>query len=221
MSQRKTILTSGEYYHVFNRSVQKFPIFKGQRECDLFLESTGFYLQTKPPTKFSLYRRNRDKYPILLDDKIITLVNYVLIPNHFHFTLFQNKDYGVQKFIQKVTNSFAHYFNIKYKNTGHLFEKNFEAAHIESNEQLIHLSRYIHLNPVTAYLVEKPEDYKYSSYRIYIKEEKSEIVDSSIIMKQFSSVESYKKFVMDQKDYQRKLDKIKHLLHEDTRFVRI
>lgn len=214
MSSRKTILASGEYYHVFNRSVQKLPIFKGQRECELFLESVAFYLQAHPPTKFSMYRQNRNRYPISLKEKIVTIVSYLLMPNHYHFILCQNQDNGIQKFTQKISNSFAHYFNIKYKNTGPVFERRFRAIHIENNEQLIYLSAYIHLNPVTSYLVERPEDYKYSSYKIYTGEEKSDIVDPSVVLNQFSSREAYKKFVIGQKDYRRKLDKIKHLIDE-------
>ncbi len=214
MSQRKTILTTGEYYHVFNRSVQKLPIFKGQRECALFLEAVAFYLQTKPPTKFSMYRQNRTRYPINLNKKIVTVVSYLLMPNHFHFILCQNQEDGIKNFIQKITNSFAHYFNLKYKNTGPVFERRFKAVHIENNEQLIYLSAYIHLNPVTSCLVENPEDYPYSSYRAYIGLEKSEIIDPSIILDQFSTKEEYKKFVDSQKTYRRELDKIKHLINE-------
>lgn len=211
---QKTILATGEVYHVYNRSIQKIPIFTGKRECDLFLESLRYYLQAQPPVKFSIYRTNREKYQVSLKDKIVTLVNYNLMPNHFHFTLRQETEDGIKKFIQKTCNSFAHYFNMKYDNKGSLFESSFQYVHITTNEQLIHLSRYIHLNAVTAYLVEKPEDYKYSSYRIYTGEEKSDFVDPSLVLDQFPSKEKYREFVMAQKDYQRELDKIKHLILE-------
>ncbi len=214
MSQRKTILATGEYYHIYNRSVQRLPIFNGKLECNQFLESVGYYLQSNPLVKFSTYRKNRDRYPIILEDKIVTVVNYCLIPNHFHFTLQQNVDGGIREFISKVSNSYAHYFNVKNKNTGPVFENNFQAVHIETNEQLIHLSVYIHLNSVTSYLVEKPEDYLYSSYRAYIGLEKSEIINPAIVLNQFSSIEDYKKLVMEQKEYQRIRDKIKHLILE-------
>lgn len=214
MGLRKTILAIGEIYHIFNHSVQGIPIFKGKRECSIFLEATKFYLQPKPPTKFALYRKNKERYPIKLDKKLVTIINFCLMPNHFHITLRQESKDGIRKFIQRLTNSFAHYFSIKYKNKGPVFEGNFKAVRVEADEQLIHLSRYIHLNPVTAYLVEKPEDYPYSSYRIYLGKEKSEIVDSSPVLAHFSSPKKYEKFVLDQKDYQRKLERIKHLALE-------
>ncbi|MBI3384739.1 transposase [Candidatus Gottesmanbacteria bacterium] len=136
------------------------------------------------------------------------------MPTHFHFTLQQTEDFGIYKFLHKISNSYAHYFNIKHETSGPLFEPNFEAVHVETDEQILHLSRYIHLNPVTAYLVDKPEDYSYSSYKHYIGLEKLDFVYPSIILDQFRSIKDYEKFVMARKDYQRDLAKIKHLIIE-------
>lgn len=136
------------------------------------------------------------------------------MPNHFHFTLRQEQDYGIKKFIQRLTNSFAHYYSTKTNISGHVFQGNFKAVHVETDEQLLHLSRYIHLNPVTAYIVEQPEDYPYSSYNVYIGDQKVEFVDPSLVLKQFSSSEKYRNFVNDQKDYQRTLNAIKHMVSE-------
>lgn len=172
-----------------------------------------YYLQPSPPTKFAKYRASRKKFPIKLEKKIVTIINFCLMPNHFHFTLRQEEEDGIRKFIQKLSNSFAHYHNIKYKKRGPVFEGNFKAVHIETDEQLLHLSRYIHLNPVTAYLVKDPEDYPQSSYRIYIGKEKSEIVDPSLVLDQ-TSPETYKKFVLSRRDYQRELERMKHLILE-------
>lgn len=214
MASRKINLITGEVYHVLNRAVQGIPIFKGSREYDLFFEAMIYYLQIKPRSKFSLYRLSRDKTSLDFHQKLVTMVNYCLMPNHFHLTLRQEVDNGIRIFIQKLTNSFSHYFNIKYKNKGPLFEGRFKVVRIEDNEQLIHLSRYIHLNPITAYLVEKPEDYRYSSYRIYLKKDKNIFIDPSLVLSQFPSIKKYEEFVLDQKEYQRVLDKIKHLTLE-------
>ncbi len=212
MPRRKTILANGEFYHIFNRSTGQIPIFKGKRECDIFLDSVRFYLQPKPVTKFSIFRNNRQSFNFNLDQKLVTIVNYSLMPTHFHFTLQQEMEKGIQQFVQRISNSFAHYFSIKYKKRGHIFEDKFKAVRIETDEQLLHLSRYIHLNPVTSYLVENPEDYFYSSYAAYIGERKSDIIDFSYIINYSRSVENYKAFVLARKDYQRSLNLIKHLL---------
>jgi len=214
MALRKTLLATGEIYHIFNHSVQGIPIFKGEREYHLFLEAMKFYLQPDPPTRFSLYRASRNRFPINLNSQLVTIICFSLMPNHLHFILRQEKENGIKKYIQKLTNSFAHYFVLKYRSKGHVFEANFKAVRVETEEQLLHLSRYIHLNPVTAYLVEKPEDYPYSSYRIYIGKESSDFINSSLVLAHFSSPKKYEEFVLAQKDYQRTLGAIQHLLLE-------
>lgn len=214
MGLRKTILATDETYHIFNHSVAGIPIFKAQRECNMFMETMKFYLQTDPPTRFSIYRTSKDRFPIKLDQTLVSIICFCIMPNHFHFILRQEKDYGIKKFIQRISNSFAHYFGLKYKHRGHIFEGNFKAVRVETEQQLLHLSRYIHLNPVTAFLVENPEDYLYSSYRIYLGKEKSKIVDPSPVLSHFSSPEKYKDFVLSQKDYQRTLQSIRHLTLE-------
>lgn len=147
MAHRKTILVNKEIYHIFNHSVQGMPIFRGKRECSLFLDAIRFYLSQKPPTKFSLYRVSREKFPFKIENKLVSVINYCLMPNHFHFTLQQEQENGIRKFIQRLLTSFAHYFNVKYKQRGPVFEGNFKAVRVEDNEQLIHLSRYSILIP--------------------------------------------------------------------------
>lgn len=214
MARRKIILATGETYHIFNRSVHGIPIFRGKRDFEIFMESAMFYLQLNPPARFSIYRTNREKFPLKLDQSLVTVVNYCLMPNHFHFTLRQEQEAGIRKFIQRVSNSFAHYFSVKYKNRGPVFEGNFKAVRVETDEQLLHLSRYIHLNPTTVYLVERPEEYPYSSYHLYLGTVNSPFVNPSIVLHQFSSPKKYQEFVLAQKDYQRSLEKIKHLILE-------
>lgn len=214
MPRRKVLFVTGEIYHIFNHSVAGIPIFKGSRESEIFLDAIRFYLQPKPPTKFSIYRKSRPSFPLNLDQKLVTIINYCLMPNHFHLTLRQEMENGIKQFLHRVSNSFAHYFSIKHKKRGHVFEDKFKAVRVETEEQLIHLSRYIHLNPVTSYLVEKPENYLYSSYTVYLGLKASDIVDPSFVLKNFSSKRKYHEFIMEQKDYQRTLNDIKHLILE-------
>jgi len=208
-------LATGEVYHILNRSVQKLPIFQGKRECNFFLEAMEYYLQVEPPVKLSLYKTNKDKFNIKKDENfLVKVVAYCLMPNHFHLILKQLAEEGIKKYIQRLTNSFAHYYSKKYESSGHLFGGNFKAVHVGSDEQLWHLSRYLHLNPVSGYLVENPEDYPFSSYGIYLGEKKSNFVDPSLVMENFSSPGKYKSFVEDRKDYQRVLEEIKRLTLE-------
>jgi putative transposase len=133
------------------------------------------------------------------------------MPTHFHLTLKQDKDNGIRTYIQKVSNSFSHYINTRNDSKGPIFEGNFKTVRVETNEQMLHLSRYIHLNPVSSNLVARPEDYEYSSYKMYLGITKSQYIDPSLILDNFSSPEKYKEFVDNQVDYQRSLEKIKYL----------
>lgn len=213
MGQRNIVLATGETYHVFNRSAHKVPIFTNKREFAIFTDAMSYYLQASPPIKFSKYRQNKKSYKLDMGNKLVTIINYCIMPTHFHFTLRQDKEEGIRFFVQKLTSSFAHYLNTKNESIGPVFAGNFKAVRVENDDQLIHLSRYIHLNPVTDYLVKKPEDYSYSSYRIYLRLEDSNIVDPSLIMKNYPT-ENYRKFVESQIDYQRELNRIKHLTLE-------
>jgi len=138
------------------------------------------------------------------------------MPNHFHFLLKNLKDSGINKFMSNFQNSYAKYFNTKTGRTGSLFQQNFKAVRVESDEQLTHVSRYIHLNPITAYLINSVEeliDYPWSSYPEYISKGKSNL-NKDLVLGNFRSINDYKKFVADQVDYQRELDKIKHIILE-------
>lgn len=222
MSIRKTPIVSGEVYHVFNRSVGQQPIFLSSRDYLRAIDVFKFYLYEKPPIRFSFYNRLPENqkvkfYEELLKIKphIVEIFCFCLMPNHFHFLLRGLTENGIRLFISNFQNSFAKYFNTKHKRTGTLFQQNFKAVRIESDEQLVHVSRYIHLNPVTSYLIEAEdlENYLWSSYPNYLGDESSYIF-KNLVLDQFKSVESYKKFVLDQVDYQRKLNEIKHLMLE-------
>lgn len=211
MPRRLTPFVTEEFYHVFNRSINRQPILLRKSDLKFFDQLAHYYIQAHPPIKFSYYRTNPEKYKLDFNQRLVTIISYCYMPNHFHFSLRQEKEGGVQKFMQKILNSFSHYHTLKYDSHGPLFESAFKAVQIETNKQLIHLSRYHHLNPVTAHIVEYPEDYAYSSYQNYMGIP-STMVDPSHVMHHFSSRKDYKKFVLDQKNYQRELDQIKHLL---------
>jgi putative transposase len=191
------------------------PIFQGKKEAELFLAASEYYMHEDPPVKFSLYRTKPQTFSPLPTNKLITMLAYCVMPNHFHFLVRQERDNGIQMHIRKSTSSFAHYYGLKHHVPGHIFEGNFKAVHIENNEQLLHVSRYIHLNPATAYIVERPEDYEYSSYGTYVDNRQQILsVDTTSILKQFRSRQTYKQFTEDQKEYQRDLSRMKHLFFE-------
>jgi putative transposase len=152
------------------------------------------------------------------DKSLVEILSFCLMPNHFHFILKQTEDEGISSFISKLTNSYTRYFNTKHKRNGHLFQGKFKAIRVETEEQLLHLSRYIHLNPLTSHLIKGVaglKQYPHSSFPEYIEEAESGLCKKEYILETFANATAYKKFVLNQADYQKELEYIKHLVLED------
>jgi len=129
----------------------------------------------------------------------------------------QTEEDGISSFIGILMNSYTRYFNTKNGKVGPIFQGRFKAVRVESDEQLLHLSRYIHLNPYSSHILNKPEDllnYYFSSFPEYLRKIKSNYCSKELVLGNFKSREKYKEFVFDQADYQRNLEKIKHLALE-------
>jgi putative transposase len=130
----------------------------------------------------------------------------------------QNIDNGIKNVLTSLQNGYSKYFNIKYDRQGPLFQSRFKAKRIETEEILLHVSRYIHLNPSNLFLIEAEslENYLWSSYPTYmgIKNSSMNFIDTSLILKIIGGEEKYKKFVLDRANYQRKLEMIKHMILE-------
>ena len=136
------------------------------------------------------------------------------MPNHFHFLLKQNKDEGISTFIKNFQNSYTRFFNIKYQRIGTLWQGQFKCVRISDDSQLLHMSRYIHLNPHTSFVVQYLEDistYPWSSFLEYTSSQKEKVCDKKVILSQFKDKLAYKQFVLNHASYQKKLGKIKHL----------
>ncbi|MBA3723495.1 MAG: transposase [Candidatus Levybacteria bacterium] len=147
----------------------------------------------------------------------VEILAFCLMPNHFHFLIKQTSPDGITKFMRHLQDSYTKYFNITSNRVGPLYQSAFKAVRIESDEQLLHVSRYIHINPTTSYLVsiEKLHAYTWSSLPMYIGTELSyPFIATETIDAFFKSKDAYREFVYDQIDYQRELSKIKHLLLE-------
>ena len=220
MVQRKTILSTGEFYHIFNRALDNQPIFVNKRDCQRFVDVLFFY-QKNPQIRFShfinlpLKERENIFKQLNKNKKIVGILAFVLMPNHFHFLVQQKEENGISLFLSRVTNSYTRYYNIKYKRKGDLFESVFKAVRVETEEQLIHLSRYIHINPVVSFFIDEKDliSYTFSSFSEYLKG-RSLLLDLEPVLNHFKNPQDYKKFVFNQIDYGKKLEKIKHLLLE-------
>lgn len=210
MSSRTVPFVNGEYYHIFNRGVAKMQIFSNSYDYNRFMKTFLYYIIDGAKPKFSIFTPTTTE----LDNtkRIVDVICYCLMPNHFHFFLQQKREGGITEFLSKLSNSYTKYFNVKNHRVGPLLQGEFKAVHVEKNEQLLHLSRYIHLNPLVGYIIKDLEDYRWSSYLEYIGLIKNSICSKEIILDQFKSPAEYKQFVLDQEDYGKQLEMIKHQL---------
>jgi putative transposase len=139
----------GEYYHIYNRGIEKRIIFLEENDYKRFM--ILLYL-CNSETSVGLYRskvwRTVNMYSIERKNPIISIGAYCLMPNHFHILIKEISEGGISKFMQKLTTAYTMYFNIKYNRTGSLFENTFKAKHANSDRYLKYLFTYIHLNPI-------------------------------------------------------------------------
>lgn len=186
------------------------PIFNNARDYTRFLKTVLYYQIEGPKPKFSHYMPTVT--PINSNQKIVDVVCFCLMPNHFHFLLLQKRKYGITEFVSKISNSYTKYFNTKNNRVGPLFQGEFKAVYIETEEQLLHVSRYIHLNPVVGFIVKDINEYRWSSYKEYIGEKNIDICSKGVVLSYFKKASDYVRFVHDQEDYGKRLEEIKHQL---------
>lgn len=223
MPGRLVPLVNEQIYHVFNRGINRQPTFLNKQEYKRAKLTLNHYRFDNIPAKLSKFLTisHYDRAKIMEnlkkeDDKLVDMLSFCLMPNHFHFLLRQKKDKGISKFLGNFQNSYTRYSNTKEERDGSIFLDQFKAVLILTDEQLIHVSRYIHLNPYTSYVVKNLDQllkYPWSSLPEYLKN-KSEICELSTVMGYFKSSKNYQTFVTDQADYQRQLHSIQHLALE-------
>ena len=186
---RKTIFANGEYYHIYNRGVDKRDIFADQWDMDRFFKSLVEFNTIEPIG--SIYENSfKDKPLGGSTSKLVEFISYCLNPNHYHFILKQTSEDGMKKFMHRLGGGYTMYFNEKHQRIGSLFQGRFKAIHINSNEYLLHLSSYINLNDKVHKLGGSASK---SSWNEYVYNQKG-ICNKNIILEQFNNVEQYKNF---------------------------
>ena len=220
---RITPLVTDNYYHIFNRGVAHQPTFLLARDYERFLLYLSYYRHKEAPVRLSkLLQIPVDTRKKILDgletinDSIVDIIAYCCMPNHFHILLKQRIDGGVSLFMKKVTDGYTRYYNTKHQRVGPLFQGAFKAVHISSNEQLLHVSRYIHLNPLVSAVVRDNDflTFPWSSLQSYINDKSSPFVNPQPILENFRNSQKYLEFIKDQIDYGKRLEEIKHLTFE-------
>jgi putative transposase len=212
MAMRKEPLITDNYYHVYNRAIHDLQPFLDDPCAIEFTKGMAYYSQTKPPIRLSLRDKLGKDVKDDFNDRLVDILAYCLMPNHFHILLKQRVDGGISNFMRKLQNSFVRYHNLRLKQKGGLFQGNFKSSLITSHEQLLHVSRYIHLNPTSAHLVKLPLEYKHSSLHFYAHNTFTPPFTGGYILTAGESSESYLRFVNSNIVYQEVLQRIKNSL---------
>ncbi len=177
MPQRQTIFQPGHWYHVYNRGVNRQPIFNEDENYRFLLQRVKKYVQ-------------RDH---------ISVIAYCLMPNHYHFLLRQDGETPISACIQAVFNSYSKAFNKRYGRVGTLFEDRFDDVPVDTLEYALHLCRYIHRNPIDGKqpLVPQIEQWPYSNYPEWTEQRNGTLLDREFVKCYFKTPEDYRSFVLD------------------------
>ena len=172
-----------EYYHVYNRGAHKAPVLCDDLDYQRFLYSM-YLSNSEHPFVFQTLK-NRDIFSIDRGQKIVDIVVYCLMPNHFHIAIKESRLNGITMFMRKLCTSYSMYYNRRYGHSGTLFQGKFKAKPVTDPDYLEVLTNYIHLNPFglkepglmkdahkdfIEKAVEYSKNYAYSSFRDYLGE---------------------------------------------------
>ncbi|MFA5773423.1 MAG: transposase [Candidatus Paceibacterota bacterium] len=141
MGLRRTPLVSGEYYHIYNRGVEKREIFLDKEDYFYFLKLL-YICNSKKSIKLRKIEKNFER-----GETIVNIGAYCLMPNHFHLLCHEKTENGISVFMKKLLTAYAMYFNKKYERNGVLFQGRFKSEHASTDKYLKYLYAYIHLNP--------------------------------------------------------------------------
>jgi putative transposase len=198
MGNRKINFVCGEYYHVFNRGIEKREIFSTGKDLDRFIQSIEEFNDQE--SSGGIFQNSFKKDKVTKNKKLVNIVCYAFNPNHFHFLLSPLVDKGIEKFMQKLGTGYTMYFNAKHKRSGSLFQGVFKSVHVNSNEYLLHLSAYINLNNKVHQLRGETSKLSLTSWEEYVGPINSEVRlvgNNEIIMGQFKNPKEYLKFALE------------------------
>jgi REP-associated tyrosine transposase len=174
MARRPRVFAPGLLYHVIVRGNQQRKTFRSEDDYNAYLDRLELY---------------RTKYQL-------RIYAYCLMPNHVHL-LVETSSVPLGKFMQGLQQSYTQYFNRRYRKVGHLFQGRYKAIICDKEKYLLALLRYIHLNPVRARLVKRPESYAHSGHGGYLKSGTAKALDTRPILELLGGPKRYERFVLE------------------------
>jgi REP element-mobilizing transposase RayT len=204
MARPLRIEYEGAFYHVINRGLERREIFRQPKDYEYFL---------------GLLEYIYEKYGVIV-------YAFCLMPNHYHLYL-QTPQGNLSKAMRQLDGNHTQKFNKRYKRVGPLFQGRYKAVLVDSDSYSLQLAKYIHLNPVKAKLIQKPEDYQHSSYSSYIGKTKAPIfLNTKWVLSQYAkskgkAVKELKKHTLEaqEEDWEPEKDTFKSLILGGSDFV--
>ena len=208
---------TGEYYHIYNRGVDKRNIFMDEKDYTRFIRSMSEFNNIDPIG--SLYRKdyedrkkkeakgvqhpigcwtpNQPKPNLLTPDKfnkhLVEFICYSLLPNHYHFLIKQLVSGGISEFMKRISGGYTNYFNRKNNRSGSLFEGNYKAILVKKYSHFLRLAVYINCNS-EVHRIRKAENWPWSSYLDYVNKRNGSLCNKKMILNEFRNIKEFKNF---------------------------
>ena len=205
---RNIKIAPGEYYHIFNRAVNKQIIFHNSSDYTRFLFLILYFQSAVKISHMSRavkdfakdYKSGQSGQSSALatvKKRVLELTAFCIMPNHFHLIVKELEEGGVAAYMQRVLTAYSKYYNTKYEKSGHVFQGPYGAIHVEDNRQLLHLSAYIHRNPREIFKWRDIyEEYEWSSYQDFVTANRwGDLLLPQIITEHFKSRKEYGEFL--------------------------
>jgi putative transposase len=209
------------FYHIYNRGVEKRTIFLDERDYRRFVLYL-YFLNDKNFVINNFLRINGGGLTSPIGgekprEPFVDIVSWCLMPNHFHLLVKERLEGGASKFMQRLGTAYTMYFNLRYKRSGGLFQGTFKSRHIDRDAYFMHISRYIHLNPLELRYPEWKEkgikdargalafleQYRWSSLLVYLRvkirqRNFDKIIESKDLFPVFgNNSEEYRRFLLE------------------------
>ena len=186
MGRRTVSFATGEFYHLYNRGTEKRQIFVDAKDYNRFLQLLYISNSVRRFNARDILKGHHELFGFQLEERLVHIGLYCLMPNHFHIVLTPVADNGVSNFMRKLGTAYSMYFNKKYDRTGTLFEGRFKSQWVDNDVYMRYLYAYVHLNPTKLFTPATDEEdekaalenflrnYQYSSLPDYLGQSRVE-----------------------------------------------
>lgn len=185
-------------YHIYNRGNNKDLIFIDEQDYAVFMNLLKRHL-SEQPTNDELGR------PYKNFNEMIDLLAFCLMPNHFHLLIYQEEAGSMTQLMRSVATSYTGYFNKRHGRIGRLYQDVFKASLVNEEDYWLHISRYIHLNPINW------QTWEWSSLPYYLGNKQASWVKPSLVLDSFFDTSEYYDFLCDYESYKEMLDELKYV----------